>query len=414
MMSRSFSIRAVQFTASLIAGVAFSMGVLAEPFEAPPSVDASALLGAKATGSNYTVVSPVGSDGFVRIYNLETPYGQFRVEGDGFFQMRLKELAAIEALAGVEQTQAFQDSFQKALKGPVDFAGNAVTKPVETVERTVTGVGRLFGRVASGVRNVGKSPDNMAEALLGVSGAKREIAIGLGVDPYTDFKPLADHLERAARVSAAGGLTIKGLFALVPGGAGLAVSSVSSASDIVDLVRERTPSELLDINRSKLNRAVGRKKSIDIFLNNRTYTPTDQTIIAEALLGLREVRNVDAFLIRAAGISERSQAVFMRERAVLMARHHRDIEPFREFVTVAEIPFCVSKGGKLTGVFPIDSLVWTDRAAGLIARVSDELAAAGHKGGVDLFITGKATELSKQELQKAGWSITEQVSPSRP
>jgi hypothetical protein len=409
MMIYRISNRALRFVSSLIAGMVIATTVLAAPFETLPSFDASAVLGPKAAGSNYKVTSPIRTDGLVRTYNLETPYGQFRVEGDSFFQMRLKELAAIEALSKVEDTKTFRDSFQKSLKAPVNFVGDAITKPVETVERTVSGVGRLFGRVASGVRNVGTSPDNMAQALLGVSSAKREIAIGLGVDPYTDFKPLAERLERAAQASAVGGLTVKGLFLLVPGGAGLAVSSASSASDVADLVRERTPSELRDINRSKLTRAVGGKRSIGLFLDNRNYTPADQTIIAEALFKLRQVRNVNAFLVRAAGIAERSQAVFMRVRAAMLARHHRDVEPFNEFVTIAEIPFCRSNDGKTIGVFPIDDLVWTERTAGLVSRVSGELDSAGQNNGVELFITGKATELSKKELQKFNWSITEQV-----
>lgn len=403
-------IDAVYFAGSVIAAI---MAVVApatgQPYDVPASVDSSQIPGLQAEGTNYSITSPVVSDGFLRIYNVETPYGAYRIEGDAFLRMRLRELAAIDALAQIEETDRFQKSFQEALKGPIDFAGDLVTQPGETIERTVTGVGRLFGRVASGVRNAGKSPDNAAEALLGVSKAKREIAVELGVDPYTDFMPLGDRLDRAAQATAFGGLTVKGLFALVPGGAGVAVSSVSTATDVADMVRQRTAAELRDINRSQLVRAVGQKRSIDIFLDNRNYTPTDQTVIASALQNFAEVRNVDAFLVRAAGVGQRSQAVFMRERARALAHHHREVEPFEAFVTVAEVPFALSASGDLIGVFPIDDLAWTEGAAALVTRISDEVSADSSAGNVKLYITGKASPATKDELQRLGWSLEENI-----
>lgn len=237
------------------------------------------------------------------------------------------------------------------------------------------------------------------------------LRFALCVAAYTDFEPLAERLERAAQAAPFGGLTVKGLFALVPGGVGLAVSSASAATDVADLVKQRTASELRDINRSRLVQAVGNKQSIGIFLDNQNYTPTDQTIIASALHKFTKVRNVDAFLVRAAGVTERSQAVFMRERARLLARHHDEVEPFEAFETVAEVPFATSASGALIGVFPLDDLAWTERAAALMMQIDGETSADGSINSVKLYITGTATPTSKQELQKFGWLIEETVSP---
>ena len=221
--------RGVLFAGKLIAGAVFATTAIGEEFETPPTFDPSTLLAEQASGANYKIANPVNSDGFMRIYVLETPYGQYRVDGDSFLRMRLKELAAVSALASAEETDTFQASFQEALKGPVEFVGNAVTDPGQTLKNTVSGVGRLFGRAKSAVKNAGKGSDNVAESLLGISRAKRDIAVGLGVDPYTDFEPLAERLDKAAQVSAAGSLTVRGLFALIPGGAGTAVSTASAA-----------------------------------------------------------------------------------------------------------------------------------------------------------------------------------------
>lgn len=395
---------------AFIFGVLSATLVQAQPFEQPQSVNASTLAGIKPSGSNYRIVDPVSSDGYLRIYELETPDGQFRLEGDAFLRLRLRELGAIEALDRMQETKTFQDGFKQAAEAPVDFAESAVTNPGETAKRTVTGIGRLFGRVASGVRNVGKGPDSAAESLLGVSSAKREIAVSLGVDPYSDFEPLAKRLDHVAKVSAMGGLTVKALFSLVPGGADMAVSGVSSASSVADLVKDRTPSELREINRSNLVRAVGKSPSINHFLDNRLYTPTDQTVVAAALFQMRKVRNVDAFLVGVAGVSERAQAVFMIERAALLARHHVNTEPIAEFVAIAGIPFCVTQSGNLLGLFPLDTLAWTEQLAQTVRRIDGERKNLGNSGGVQVMITGDVTPLAKAGLEKAGWSVSDTVS----
>ena len=144
-----------------------------------------------------------------------------------------------------------------------------------------------------------------------------------------------------------------------------------------------------------------------MFLDNATYTPTDQTVIAEALLRLRTVGSVDAFLARATNISERSLAVFMRERAVLLARYHEQVRPLSEFVVINGFPLCRTTDEKLVGIFPIDALAWTAETAGVIdvitegAKLSDQLIDA------EFLLTGEVTSLAKGNLDSLGWTVTE-------
>jgi hypothetical protein len=113
-------------------------------------------------------------------------------------------------------------------------------------------VGALFSRIGSAAANVGHDPDNVADSTLGVSPGKRQIAYELGVDPYSDFKPLADALEDMAQVTALGDLTVSGAFMAIPGGAGMAVSYSKTGQEVEQMVLDKTPSELRDTNRAKL------------------------------------------------------------------------------------------------------------------------------------------------------------------
>ena len=177
-------------------------------FEQPPSFNAGKVLGAAARGANYTVVSPVSSDGYVRNYTLKTSFGVFRASGDQMLFMRIKELNALDALDKTTRSQKFSDAVAKAGLAPIDLAGKLVTHPVDAVGDTFAGVGQFLGGVVSGVRNVGKSKDSTIASVTGASRQRRLIAFQYGVDPHTDFQPLTDKLDTLSGYAAAGGLLV--------------------------------------------------------------------------------------------------------------------------------------------------------------------------------------------------------------
>src|SRR4029450_1903009 len=129
--------------------------VSAQELEDDPVISAKAALGAGASGANYRVQDPVLTDGLLRIYTLETRFGPFTLYGDSMLLQRRKELAALAALEKQSRTEAFGDAVLRAGTAPVQFAGALITKPEATIRRTVSGIGEVFNRVASGLENVG-------------------------------------------------------------------------------------------------------------------------------------------------------------------------------------------------------------------------------------------------------------------
>ena len=67
-------------------------------FEEPPSYSPASALGQAWKGSNYTVISPVSSDGMLRHYTMRTRWGEFEATGDQLMAARVKELNALHAL----------------------------------------------------------------------------------------------------------------------------------------------------------------------------------------------------------------------------------------------------------------------------------------------------------------------------
>ncbi|MGI9401876.1 MAG: hypothetical protein ACR2O0_11520, partial [Rhizobiaceae bacterium] len=188
----------------------------------------------------------------------------------------------------------------------------------------------------------------------------------------------------------------------------------STASELTNLVRDKTSSELLEINHGKLVKAVGNKPSVNAFLENSNFTPTDQTIVAEALFKLRDVKNVDAFLTRIAAAKERSQAVFLRERAVMHAAFSEANSPIEEFIVAGGVPIAMSKGGTTVALFRIDALAWTQRTADIIDMVAQGIQASWPDQPVELIISGQATELANRKISALGWKLLPDSEIPRP
>ena len=97
----------------------------------------------------------------------------------------------------------------------------------------------MFDRMGAGLSNTSADRDNLVESLLGVSDTQRELAVSLDVD-LTDFPPLAQRLKEMANIMAGGGLPVRAGLSFVPGGIGIAVSSVATVGSAKDTLRDKT------------------------------------------------------------------------------------------------------------------------------------------------------------------------------
>src|SRR5690606_21406861 len=141
--------------AALLAALLAPSIVSAQTFEQPPSFTAAKLPGLKVREANYTVRDPVRSDGLMRVYALDTPYGPVGVQGDRMLRIRLNELAALRQLETISGSDRFADALVNAGLSPIKYTGRLITNPVGTVGDTLGGIGNFFGRIGSGIANVG-------------------------------------------------------------------------------------------------------------------------------------------------------------------------------------------------------------------------------------------------------------------
>lgn len=416
-MQRRYSFR-LRAAAALIIPLYFAvpLGMMplsstAVALELPKPEPVEKYLGKAATGSNYTVKPIVRSDGVMRIFDVDTPYGKFTFDGVEFAKLRLHELNAVAAIEKMSQSERFGQAFGRAALGPIKFGADLMTNPADTVERSLSGIGNMFDRVGAGLSNSRADRDNVMDSLLGVSDTQRELAVELDVDPYTDFPPLAQRLKEMAGVMASGGLPIRAGLALVPGGVGIAVSSVATVGSAKDTLRSKTAAQLIVEVRTTLSSLGVSEEAINRLVENRNFTPADLLIMARALKQLN-AQNTAAFVEHVAGVGSRNVAFYHRRRAQILAARSTELGSIVSFVTFGGQPINVARNGDIVAAFMVDDIAWTELQQRTFVAATTEIHRTKPGAVPVLATTGTVTPMAAAEIGKRGWKIV-QLKPQR-
>ena len=372
--------------------------------ELPKPEPVAKYLGKAATGTNYTVNPIVRSDGVMRIFDVDTPYGNFAFDGIEFAKLRIHELNAIAAIEKMSQSEEFGKAFGRAALGPIKFGADLITNPAGTVERSLSGIGNMFDRVGAGLSNNRADRDGFVDSLIGVSDTQRELAVDLDVDPYTDFPPLAQKLKEMAGVMASGGLPIKAGLSFVPGGIGIAISSVATVSDARDTLRSKTAAQVIAETRATLLGLGIPDESISRLVENRNYTPADLLIMALALKKLN-AENTTAFVDHVAGAGTRNVAFYHRRRAQILAARSNELGGIVSFVTFGGQPINITRNGNVVAAFTVDDIAWTDVQQRTFIAATAEIQRMKPATTPVLATAGAVTPMAAAEIGQRGWKI---------
>ena len=379
--------------------------------EAPKPAPAERYLGAAMRSPNYTVGPSARSDGIMRIFHVDTSYGTYDFDGVEFTKLRLREIEATAALEKMSKSDAWIKSFGNAAIAPVKFGITFITNPAEAINRSASGIHNMFDRAGAAMNNQKANRDNIANSLLGVSDAQRQLAAQLSVDPYTDFAPLQNRLQEMARVMAGGTLTVKGGLAAVTGGIGMGISAASSMEAVKDTLRDKTAAQVIAEVRGTLISLGVPEATINRLVENQNYTPAFLLVMSRALAQLR-AQNTAAFVERAADANSYGVAFFHARRAQLIAARSAELGGFVAFAPVAGHVINVTRGGKAVALFPLDDLAWTAMPKRTFLTANSELRSRNPNGVAVFATTGSVTPLASSEIKKLAWQVV-QLKPMR-
>jgi len=388
-------------------------------FEELPELKASEILKPEFfQGPHFAVRDPVPTSAGMNQFTIDSDFGVFEADGNEMLLQRLKEIDAIARLDEVSRTDAFKKSLTDAAKSPLNSAKNIARDPAQAISNVPKGLMKFWGRAKESVENVGKGGgggdigdgSRMKDAI-GYSDKKRKIALEMGIDPYTTNTVLQKQLDDLAWASWAGGFSFSVATLPISGAAGAALTVTGVNSTVEDLLHEKSPSELEQINRSTF-RAMGASASdIERILNGGAFTPTQVTAFAVHLKALKGGANRAAFVKAAAEKSAtEADALFCVYTAVLMDQINQKT-PIARIVMLRDFPVCVAKDGTIIVGLQWDYAAWTSGAASFTDDVQKLAGKSDQNAHVFVGLSGEISPRLREELEKRGMTVQDRLVP---
>jgi hypothetical protein len=386
-------------------------------FESSPTLNASVILQPEYyQGMYFQVRDPVPTYAGANTYTIDSDFGVFIAEGNQMLMRRIREINAIARLRAVSRTDAFGKAAKKAAESPLVAAQDLITKPVSTISGVPRGLWRLINRTGQSIKEAteGRKPDpaegGMAANIIGFSKAKRDLALKLGVDPYSTNEVFQKELNSVAWPVFAGGFTVDLGMAAVTGGAGVALSAANWTSTLNDALRDNDPADLRLMNLKKLlDMGVPRPDAVP-FLNNNAFSPATQTILIAALEQLDQVRSRDAFVRLACAAEDEHEALYFQQSAQLMARLNT-AAPISRITEIKGLPVCQTNDGTVVVPLQWDYVAWTPMAERFVNSVKAakfDTPATGYF----IMITGVFSPATAQALTTRGIRFSEKQLPN--
>ena len=388
-------------------------------FEELPELKASEILKPELlNGPHYVVRDPVPTGSGTNQFTIDSDFGVFEADGNEMLLQRLKEIDAIARLGEVSRTDAFKKSLMDAAKSPLNSAKSIARDPAQAISNVPKGLMKFLGRAKESVENVGKGGgggdlgdgSRMKDAI-GYSDKKRKIALEMGIDPYTTNTVLQKQLDDLAWASWAGGFSFSVATLPISGAAGAALTVTNVNTTVDDLLHEKSPSELEQINRATFRGMGASASDAERILHGGAFTPTQATMLAVHLKALKGVANRGAFVKAAAEKSTtEADALFCIYTAALMDQINQKT-PITRIVMLGDFPICVAKDGTIIVALQWDYAAWTSGAASFTDDVQKLAGKSGQNAHVSVDLSGQVSPRLREELEKRGMTVQDRLVP---
>jgi hypothetical protein len=387
-------------------------------FEELPELKASEILRPEfLKGPHFEVRDPVPTASGMNQYTIDSDFGLFEADGNQMLLQRLKEIDAIARLQEVSKTDEFKKSLMAAAKSPLNSAKSIARDPAQAISNVPKGIMKFMGRAKETIENVGKgggkddlNGDKIKDAL-GYSEKKRQIALQMGVDPYSTNTVLQKALDDVTTASWAGGFAFSAATFPISGPAGAALTVTNLNSTVTDLLRDKSPSELEQINRATFRAMGATGVDIDRILHGGAFTPTQSTTFAVNLKALKGVTNRGAFVKAAAQKSTtEADALFCVYTAALMNQINEKT-PIARIVMLGDFPICIAKDGTVIVALQWDYAAWTAGAAQFTSDVQKLAAQSGENKSILVTLSGQVSPRLREELEKRGITVQDRLVP---
>jgi hypothetical protein len=383
-------------------------------YEPMPTLKASVILQPLyLQGPNFTVRDLVPTYSGSNRYTIDSDYGVFEADGNQMLMRRVAEINGIAKLQAMSQTTEFTQAAAQAAAAPLQVAQDLVTNPVSTISSVPKGIWGFINQAREAVKEVTagqqntEAEANVVENVSGFSKTKRDLAIKLGVDPYTTNEVFQKELNKVAWPAFLGKFTVDLGMAAV---GGPALSAVNWTSSLKDALRDKSSGELRLMNRQLLTDNMGiARADADAFLSNSAISPTTQTIIVGALAQLGNIPGQGEFILQATGSQDEHDAIAFQQSVQLMANLNNST-PVALITHLNGLIVCQTNDGTVVVPIQWDYAAWTPMTENFVTALK------GWKfttpvSGYAIVLTGVVSPMTAQALAARDVKVTTKALP---
>jgi hypothetical protein len=380
----------------------------AQGFEPLPLLRAEDVVApALRRGPHHRVLDEVRSDGFMRIYRIDSDFGEFEAYGDAMLETRVAEVLALANLGELSAGAEFARALRQTLESPFVAAWNLVSSPVESIRGIPLGALETLRDTAALTRGErGELEDSALAEFLGFEERKRDVAFRLGVDPYSSNRPLQRALNRFAWVSFVGGLPSRFVpFRKLPGAEGEPDFAPERAEEFL---RDFSPEDLRRLNRIELAVMGVPEATAQAFIAHPWYSPRQQSLLIAHLAVLDLVGNRAVFIETASRAESELDALLYARTAALIRTYHDNVQSLERLAPLRNQVVGVTPDGRMIAALALDYAVWTRPARDFAdsfegALLDDGSAVAGR----ELLLTGSLSPTARDQIRDRGIRVTE-------
>ncbi len=390
-------------------------------YEDAPSAAVSEILSHSATGDGFAVEETAGSDGRYYLFRVRTEAGSYSIRGQALMEKHLRELRAVAELRERSRAAALARGAGEAVASPVVAVVGMVANPAKAARNTyanakgalssardgMAGAARFVSRrEGSGPKVAEREKDGFGENLVGRPVLRRKLARDLGVDPYTHYMPLQRELDLLSSFASAGRFGINGGIAAIPGVGGIVVSGVTAVGRVTERVLDSSPKQMARMNRKRFSERGFDADTVNAFLLNAAYTPSEKTIYTGLLVEMDPVPGYHALLAHAATAGDRTQALEHLQALAAIVDIQKTPGMLSRIDVLAGYPVVwLSTGGRIV-VAVYDLMAWLPETADRFDALADALEKpSSATAPVQLMVTGRATKRTGKAADRYGWTL---------
>ena len=383
-------------------------------YEPLPTLKASVILQPQyLQGANFSVRDPVPTYSGSNRYTIDSDFGVFEADGNQMLMRRVAEINAIAKLQAMSQTKEFTQAAAQAAAAPLQVAQDLVNDPVSTISSVPKGIWGFLNRAGEAVKQAteGQEADaaggNVVENMTGFSKTKRDLAMKLGVDPYTTNEVFQKELNKVAWPAFLGKFTVDLGMAAV---GGPALSAVNWTSTLTDALRDKSPAQLRLMNLGLLTDNMGVARwDADAFLNNNAISPTTQTVLVAALAQLGNIPG-QAELIRQAATSQDEHDAIAFQQSVQIMANLNSSAPIARITHLHGLTVCQTNDGVVVVPIQWDFVAWTPMTERFITALKAQKFTTP-VSGYSVILTGVVSPMTAQALAALGVKVTTKALP---